>query len=314
MELRHLRYFVAVAQTCHFGQAADQLHVAQPALSQAIRQLEAELGATLFNRTTRQVALTPAGEFLLREARQVLATLEDSVEGVHRIAEGRDGLIRLGMVGTASFSHLPTIARILKRELPGLALEVRADLLTPAQCDAVRDGSLDIALLRPPVSGDHLALRRVATEPLVLALPADHRLVGEPIISVSDLRAEPFVTYSDRDSAVNQATLRACRTAGFAPMRSHEAPSTAVLLSLVAAGLGLAMAPASVRALQLGGVVFHDLHDGGSVDLCLAWRDDSSDPLVERVVSLLAASTELSELSRTFAGTDPAVSTSGGSQ
>src|SRR6476659_9332685 len=144
MELRHLRYFIAVAKTCHFGQAAEQLHVAQPALSYAIRQLEAELGASLFTRTTRQVSLTAAGEFLQAEATRILAGVDDAVRGARRIAAGRSGLVRLGLTGTAAFSHLPRIARVVKRELPGVALEVQADMLTPDQCEGLRTGTLDL--------------------------------------------------------------------------------------------------------------------------------------------------------------------------
>ncbi|MEP9384712.1 LysR substrate-binding domain-containing protein [Nocardioides cheoyonin] len=287
MELRHLRYFAVVAETCHFGQAAERLHIAQPALSQAIRQLEAELDVTLFNRTTRQVSLTPAGEFLRAEVTRVLGAVDDSVRGVRRIAGGRHGLVRLGLTGTAAFSHLPAIARVVKRELPGVALEIHADLLTPAQCERLRAGSLDLAVLRPPAVGEGIALRTVDVEPLVLAVPADHRLAVEPVISMVDLRSEPFVVYGSRDSAVNEAVLRSCRAAGFVPQREHEAPGTAVLLALVAAGLGVSVVPAGVRSLPLEGVVFRDLLDAGNVDLALGWLDGQDNPVVDAVVGVL---------------------------
>lgn len=289
MELRHLRYFAAVAETCHFGQAAQRLHVAQPALSQAIRQLEAELDVTLFNRTTRQVSLTPAGEFLQAEAARVLGAVDDSIRGVRRIAAGQRGLLRLGLTGTAAFSHLPRIARVVKQELPGVALEIQADLLTPAQCEALRTGSLDLGVLRPPAVGEGLSLRTIEVEQLVLAVPADHRLAVEPVISMTDLRNEPFIAYGNRDSAVNEAVLRSCRQAGFVPHREHEAPGTAVLLALVAAGLGVAVVPGSVRALPLEGVVFRDLLDAGSIELALAWRTGAENPVVDAVVAALEA-------------------------
>ncbi|MER7605942.1 LysR substrate-binding domain-containing protein [Nocardioides sp. NPDC127503] len=289
MELRHLRYFAAVAETCHFGQAAAQLHIAQPALSQAIRQLESELDVTLFTRTTRQVSLTPAGEFLRTEAARVLAAVDDSVRGVRRIGAGRHGLVRLGLTGTASFSHLPGIARVVKRELPEVALEIHADLLTPAQCERLQSGALDLGVLRPPATGEGLTLRTLEVEPLALAIPVDHRLAVEPVVALADLRTEPFVAYSARDSAVNEAVLRSCREAGFVPRREHEAPSTAVLLALVAAGLGVAVLPASVRALPLEGVVFRDLLDAGSVELSLAYRTDDDNPVVDSVIEVLEA-------------------------
>ena len=289
MELRHLRYFSAVADTCHFGQAADQLHIAQPALSYAIRQLEAELDVTLFNRTTRQVSLTAAGEYLRIEATRILAGVDDAERGVRRIGTGRSGLLRLGLTGTAAFSHLPRIARIVKRELPGIALEICADMLTPDQSEGLRTGSLDLGLLRPPAVGDGIELRTIDIEPLVLATPADHRLAVEPVVSLADLRTEPFVAYANRDSAVNEAVLRSCREAGFVPHREHTAPGTAVLLALVAAGLGIAVVPASVRALPLDGVIFRDLVDGGSIELALAWRRDADSPIVDAVVDVLSA-------------------------
>jgi DNA-binding transcriptional LysR family regulator len=289
MELRHLRYFAAVAETCHFGRAAQQLHVAQPALSQAVRQLEAELGAALFTRTTRQVRLTPAGEFFLIEAHRVLGGLEDSVRGVRRIATGRLGLVRVGFTGTAAFSHLPGIARTVKRDLPGVALEVHSDLLTPAQCDGLRDGHLDVGVLRPPAQGDGIELRTIEREPLILAVPADHRLAVEPVVSMLDLRAEDFIVYAGKDSTVNEAVLRSCRDAGFSPRADMEAAGTGVLLALVAGGLGIAVVPASARALPLAGVVFRELADAGSVELALAWRREDDSSLVRSVIDTLAA-------------------------
>ena len=296
MELRHLRYFAVVAKTCHFGRAAEQLHVAQPAVSHAIRQLEAELDVTLFNRTTRQVALTAAGEFLQAEAARILAGVDDAVRGVRRIAAGRSGLVRLGLTGTAAFSHLPRIARLVKRELPGVALEIQADLLTPVQCDSLRNGSLDLGVLRPPAVGEDIELRTIDVESLILAVSVDHRLSVEPVVSMADLRNEPFVAYESRDSAVNDAVLRGCRQAGFVPHRGHAAPGTAVLLALVAAGLGVAVVPASVRSLPLGGLVFRDLLDAGSIDLALAWRRGEDNPVVEAVVGVLEAAFQIDSL------------------
>ena len=289
MELRHLRYFAAVAETRHFGRAAESLHLAQPALSQSVRQLEAELGVSLFTRTTRQVQLTPAGEFLQREAQRVLAAVDDSARGVRRIAEGRQGLVRIAFTGTAANTWLPRIARRIKAELPGIALEIHADLLTPTQLDGLDDGHLDLGVLRPPVTRDGITTRTVARERLVVALPADHRLVDEPDLSMTDLRVEPFVMYADSHSAVNDAVVRSCRDAGFTPHREHEAPGTAVLLALVAAGLGVALVPESVEASPLRGVVFRSVPDAATTDLALAWCTDAPSPLVASVLGVLEA-------------------------
>lgn len=300
MELRHLRYFTAVAETCHFGQAAERLLIAQPALSQSIRALESELGATLLNRTTRHVSLTPAGEFFLEESRRILTAVENSMRGVRRLSDGKHGLVRLGTVGTAAISHLPHIVRTLKHELPNIAVDVHGDFLTPDLCAKLRAGDIDLALLRPPVVGDGIATHTVEEEPLILALPEDHHLVDQPALAVGDLRNEDFIGYSGRDSAVNYAILRACRAAGYVPERAHEAPGTAVMLSLVAAGMGIALVPASARAFPLAGVRFRDLAGSGSVGLALAWRAEETRPVVSAVVTALAADQALATLSTSF--------------
>lgn len=287
MEIRHLRYFVAVAETCHFGRAAERLHIAQPALSHAIRQLEAEVDAALFTRTTRQVALTPAGEFLYDEARRTLARLDATVQGLHRIADGRVGMIRLGLTGTTAFSHLPRIVRALKAALPEVAVDVSADMLTPAQCDALRDGTLDLGVLRPPAAGEDVELEVFEREPLILAMPADHPLARTAELALAELRSEPFLLYGNPDSSVNEAVLRACRLAGFMPRREQGAAGTSVLLAMVAAGLGVALVPAGIRALPLAGVVFHDVTDAGTVDLAFAWHAGDDNPLVASVREVL---------------------------
>jgi DNA-binding transcriptional LysR family regulator len=288
VELRHLRYFVAVAETRHFGRAAERLHIAQPALSQSVRQLEAELGATLLARTTRQVSLTPAGAFFYREAVRVLEGLDDSVRGVRRIADGRTGLVRIAFTGTAAFDQLPRIAQVLQQDLPGIALEIHADQLTPTQVEGLNNAQIDLGVLRPPALSDDIEMRTIHTERLALALPTHHRLANEPGLTLSDVAYDGFVVYADARSAVTDATLRACQAAGFAPRREHEAPTTAVLLALVAAGLGVAVVPDSARALPLAGVVFRDLVDAPGIELALAWHRTHPSPLVSTVVEALA--------------------------
>ncbi len=299
MELRHLRYFAAVAETRHFRLAAERLHIAQPALSHSIRQLERELGVTLLARTTRQVSLTPAGELLYRDSLRVLDSIEDSVRGVRRMVDGRQGLIRVGFTGTAAYSQLPNIARVLNEQLPEVALEIHADLLTPAQVESLTSARLDLGVLRPPVEGEDLTMRTITSESLVLAMPADHRLVEETAVVMADLRTEDWVLYTDSHSAMNDAMTRACRAAGFAPRHRHTAPSTGVLLALVSAGLGVTLVPESVRNAPPAGVVFRNLPDADSIDLALAWRRDDDSPLVAHVLKTLESSGLFDESSET---------------
>lgn len=300
MELRHLRYFAAVAETCHFGQAAAMLHVAQPALSYAIRQLESELDVTLFARTTRQVSLTPAGEYLQGEAKRILLDVDDAVDGVRRIAAGRSGLVRLGLTGIAAFSHLPRIARAVRQALPDVELQISSDMLTPVQCAALQAGEIDLGVLRPPSIGEGIELHTIDVEPMVLVVSTDHRLAAQPAVATADLRNEPFVMYNSRDSAVNDATIRACRRAGFIPQRAHEAPGTPVLLALVAAGLGVAVLPASVRSLPLAGLVIRDLPDAGTTEFALAWNSGHRNPVVESVARVISGAFDLSAFLPSF--------------
>lgn len=287
MELRHLRYFAAVAETRHFGRAAEGLHMAQPPLSQAIRQLDGELGTALLTRTTRQVSLTRAGEALRDDAHRILDQVESSVDRVRRIGAGRSGVLRVAFTGTGVYRELPVIARTLKRELPDVDLEVHSDLLSPDQERALVEGRVDLAVLRPPVRAETLTSRTIATEPLVLVVSADHTLAEEPAVDVADLRAEDFVMYAAAGSVVNEAVLRSCATAGFVPHRAYEAEGTAVQLALVAAGLGVALVPRSAERGALDGLVVKAVTGAEDVGLALAWRRDDDSSLLGNVLDLL---------------------------
>ena len=289
MELRHLRYFLAVAETRHFGRAAQRLNMAQPPLSQAIRQLEAELGVKLFTRTTRQVKLTTAGAVFYDDTQRILQSIEDATRRARRFAEGCHGLLRLGLTGLASYQQLPRIAQVIKQELPGVELEIHTDMLTPAQERALLQSSIDIGVLRPPTRGEGIVHRTVDREPLVLVLPSNHRLAGESTVSVAELRNESFIMYETASrSVVNDAVVRSCLSAGFYPNCVHEVGESSIQLALVAAGLGVALAPASVQALPLEGVVFVSVPDAESVELALAWRADDTSPLLHNVLTALA--------------------------
>lgn len=290
MELRHLRYFAAVAETRHFGRAAKRLNMAQPPLSQAIRQLEAELGAELFTRTTRQVQLTPAGAAFYDDTLRILKSIEDAARRVKRLADGCHGVLRLGLTGSASYRQLPRLAHIVQRDLPGVELEIHPDMLTPAQEKALLGNSIDVGMLRPPTREDGIVHRTIAREPLVLVLPANHPLAGQPEVGMAQLRSEKFIMYSAAlRSVVNDAVVRSCLAAGFYPHCAHEIGDASIQVALVSAGLGVALAPASVRAIPLEGVVFAEVPDAESVELALAWRADDESALLRNLLTALAA-------------------------
>ncbi len=289
MEIRQLQYFVAVAQTRHFGRAAERLHMAQSPLSQAIRQLEAQLGATLFDRTTRRVELTPAGEALLLDAERILGSIEAAQTRVRLVGAGRTGLLRVGATGLAAYRQLPQLARIATRELPGLELRFEPDLLTPAQEQALEEDRIDLAVLRPPLRRAGLASRLVARERLVVAVPQSHRLAGDEPVRLAELRDEDFVVYGVPDSVVDGAVTQACLSAGFLPRRVHAAAQTSILLTLVAAGLGVAVLPEAALALRVQGVQLIPVADEVSIDLAIAWRREDPSPALARLLRALEA-------------------------
>jgi DNA-binding transcriptional LysR family regulator len=289
VELRQLRYFVTVAQTRHFGEAAQLLHMAQSPLSQAIRQLESQLGAMVFTRTTRRVELTPAGETLLRDALRILDAVEAAQTRVRLVESGNTGLLRVGATGLAAFRQLPRLARVAAREMPGLVLRFQPDLLTPAQELALEEDRIDLAVLRPPLRRTGLSARLVARERLTLVVPESHRLDGDEPVALSELRDEDFVVYSTPDSVVATVVTQACLAAGFLPRRAQEVAETSIMLTLVAAGLGVALLPESVLALRVEGVRYVPVADDVHIDLALAWRSDDRSPALSRLIEALEA-------------------------
>lgn len=287
MELRHLRYYVAVAEECHFGRAAERLHIAQPPLSQQIKALESELGVRLLNRSTRKVELTPAGERFLDRARGILASLDAAGVEAARIASGEVGRLAVGFTGTATYELLPTLARVLHEDMPGIELDLKGEMLTPRQVTALGDGTIDVGFLRPPVNDPGLEVRVLRREPLIAALPESHPLADRPSVRLADLKAETFISYpSHRRSVVHDAVFAACRRAGFQPTEVQEVAETSTLVAFVAAGLGVALVPASVQHLHITGATFKPLAGTtGEVELAVAWRKGDDSPVLARVLS-----------------------------
>ncbi|TWS26172.1 LysR family transcriptional regulator [Tsukamurella sputi] len=290
MNLRQLQYFVAVAEERHFGRAARRLHMAQPPLSHQIRQLESDLGVELLHRTTRRVDLTDAGRAYLDRARGILAAVDDASEHARRVAAGATGHVTIGCVGTATYSLLPPLARRLAEELPGIDFAFRGEMLVPDQVEALRGGEIDIALLRPPVADPSLTVRVVRREPWVVALPAEHPLAQRERLRVSDLAGEAFIVHSaGRRSAMYDRVMALLREGGVAPAIRHEVGETSTLGTLVAAGLGIALAPKPITALRLDGIMYVPLAGAGSgVELAVAHLADRTDRHLERVTDLIA--------------------------
>lgn len=215
MELRHLRYYIAVAEECHFGRAAERLHIAQPPLSQQIKQLEAELGVKLLERSTRKVELTDAGLAYLQRAREVVSAVDAAGDEAVRIADGEVGRLAIGFTGSATYDLLPTMARRLRASMPGIELDLRGEMLTPEQTTALREGVIDLGILRPPVNDPELDLEVLRHEAMTAVVPTDHRLAQQDAVHLSDLADEPFISYpSHLRSVVMQVVVDSCQQAG----------------------------------------------------------------------------------------------------
>lgn len=293
MELRHLRYFVAVAEERHFGRAAERLHIAQSPLSQQIRALESELGGPLFRRTTRRVELTPAGDVLLARSQALLAAANAAAEDTVRAMHGELGRLSIGFTGSTTYALLPPVAAGLREALPNVKLELHGEMMTPAQVSGLLDGSLDLGILRPPVRSARLEVQVIRSEPLIAILPAKHRLASRQKVRVADLAEEPFVRFAAHQrSVVDELVQQTCAHAGFAPRLALEVTETATLVSFVAAGLGVALSPESVSGIRVNGAVYRPLRGTPPrIEIALAWRADDESPVLSRALRVVRACT-----------------------
>jgi DNA-binding transcriptional LysR family regulator len=288
MELRDLRSFVAVAQHRNFSRAAGQLHVSQPALSEQIRKLEDELGAALFERTSRGAVLTDAGEAFLPQARSVLAQADVAAESVRMVANGVAGTLTLGFIDSAAPGILPPLIRRFTARYPNVKLRLR-ELGTRLQLEAVQAGEIDVGIVRGPVWNSALAGRLIAAESLLVALPAGHRLAGEAAVRLTDLREEGFITYpADRGAGLYEETLRLCHEAGFDPRIVQEANEIATICALVDAGLGVAIVPESVGAIAPAGIVYRPTDPRAELERWAVWRDHAPLGVVHAFVTSLS--------------------------
>jgi DNA-binding transcriptional LysR family regulator len=284
MELRHLRYFVAVAEELHFSRAAARVHVAQPALSRQIRALEEEMGLRLFERDRRRVALTAAGAAFFEEARSVLGDVDRAVETARRAARGEHGALRIGYVPAGVFTGLPDLVRAFRRRLPGV--DVRLQEMNPAmQVEALLADRVDVGFVRGPVHEPALAAKTVLEEPLVAALPAGHRLGGHTRLGLAMLAGEPFVLQArSRGPGSHDQILAICRSAGFSPRVVQEGSNIDVL-SLVASGAGVAIVPTSLRVIRRAGVIFRPLRERPVTQLNMVWRKTATSPVLREFLA-----------------------------
>ena len=272
MELRHLRYFVAVAEELNFTRAAARLHIGQPPLSMQIRDLEGEMGVRLFERTQRRVALTPAGQCLLEHAYRILGGVREAVEAAQRAARGELGELRVGFTSSLPFTDLlPDALHDYRRRFPAVRLQL-SEMFTPEQFGALARGELDVGFVR--LQGgrapDGIALREIARNPLRLVVNASHRLARAAAVSFAELRDEDFIGFPADVGTDLPAVLRGlCRQAGFEPRIVQTAREATTQIGLVGAGLGVAVLPAPLETVRMARVRYLPINDA-EAQFCLA--------------------------------------------
>lgn len=290
IETRLLQQFVAVAEELHFNRAAERLHMAQPPLSQAIRKLESAVGAPLFVRTNRSVALTSAGAAFLVTARSTLRALEEGVAQTRRVAEGIEGHLTLTFINIAPYAPLLRALRGFRHASPGISFTM-VEATTQEQVIALEQGRADIGFMRTPgTSVPHLRLATVSSEPIVVALPAGHRLEAAPTISLELLKDDAFVA-SPRTlgKGFHDQLLSLCHAAGFVPDIVQHGRQMQTLIALVAAGFGVALLPASLATNARTDVVFRPLQVDASdalsrLDLFMAWNETRASAIRDRLI------------------------------
>lgn len=289
MELRHLRYFVTVADELHFTRAAKRLGMEQPPLSQQIRALEAEIGTPLFERKARAVTLTDAGRGFLDDARAILAHVQRATDHARRVARGDLGRIGVGMINSAPFHpFVPRVLREYGQQYPEVALSLDENA-TPVLAAAVLADQLDVAFVRP-LLGDEpdLVSEALFDEEVLIALPQAHRLAAEATLNIGQLKGEAFVLFSRPVGAgLYDDILAACRRAGFSPRIGQEASQVTSIVNLVAAGLGVSLVPASMQQIHSDGVAYRRIvGDAPKARMSLVYRRDDESATVRNMVAL----------------------------
>lgn len=288
MELRHLRYFVTLAEELHFGRAAERLHIAQPPLSQQIRQLEGELGFELFYRTKRKVQLTEAGQVFLDEVQQIMRQLQQAIQVGRQTSRGEIGQLVVGFVSSAAYNILPTILRTFRSCVPGVSIELH-ELTTDQQLEWLREGRMDVGLLRPAVEENRFSCETIFQESLIVALPEGHLLGSQSNVCLTSLANEPFILFPRiLAPGLYDLIISLCQQAGFSPKVAQEAIQMQTIVSLVAAEMGVAIVPASLQNLQRIGVVYKTVQEPTpKVSIAMIWRKNETSPTVLRLVEIV---------------------------
>ncbi|HEU4850379.1 MAG TPA: LysR substrate-binding domain-containing protein [Terrimesophilobacter sp.] len=289
MDVQQLRCFVAVSRHLHFTKAAAELNIAQPHLSREIQRLERELEVTLFRRSTREVQLTEAGHAFLDRVENVFHEMEQAAAVARSVHTGQEGRIVVAFAGSTTYSWLPYLIRAYRARYPRVEVEILSEVLTGTQIELLDSGRIDLGLNRPPIDNAGIDTMVLDNEPLMVAVPSAHDLaVSGAKVPIRSLRSERFITYLNTVSTTQQAALKTCLDAGFVPNTVQAVGDTHSLISLVAAGMGIALVPRSAQYFSVAGVSFLPLtQESTRIQLLLTWRKSTVRPVVRNFVELV---------------------------
>jgi DNA-binding transcriptional LysR family regulator len=284
MELRHLRYFLAVAEELHFGRAAARVHIAQPPLSKQIQQLEKELGIQLFKRTRRSVELTDAGKIFQSEAYNALACLEKGILKARLASRGEAGWLSIGFIGSSTYEVLPSLLREFRRKYPEVEL-VLQEIQSSEQNQALRERRIHVSFARFPKPEQGLIFETVYKERLIAALPTSHYLNRKKSVKLSDLANEPFILFPHQPSAHADNTIQVFANANLSPQIVQTVEEMHTALGLVAAGIGVTLVPSSMQKTQREKIVYLNLAKPEPVlEMKMGYRDGETSPVLSRFI------------------------------
>lgn len=288
---RHITQFIVVAEELHFGRAAQRLNISQPPLSQAIMRLEEALGVQLFERSKRAVTLTDAGRVFLEEAHHLVDRETEAIARTRKASAGVTGTFALGFVGSVSYELLPELLTKYRKHYPEVAFDLR-ELTSAEQMQELQARRIDAAIVRLPLSNVHdLEMCIIKRERMIAVLPINHPLASMESIPLAMLAGESFIMFPpNRVFSLPAKTLMACDAAGFSPRVALEAWQMPTMVSLVAAGMGIAILPSQIKNIPLRGVIYRELSDKSEhleLEIALAWRRDSRSILRDKFIEVV---------------------------
>jgi DNA-binding transcriptional LysR family regulator len=288
IELRHLRYFVAVAQELNFGRAAKRLKITQPSLSRQIQKLERELAVKLFERLPSKIQLTQAGELFLIEVQPILAKVQQGIQIAQRASRGEIGHLKIGFQGSAVYDLIPNSIRAFRESFPHVDVMIQL-MGTKDQISAIANNQLDLGFVVPPINHSNIKVETIFQEPIVVVLPENHLLANKTEITIADLEDEPLILASrDRGCGLFEEIFNLYYQAGLRPNVIYAAREMQVMLGFVAAGMGISLLPAYVQNLQRLGVVYRSLKPHAPiVELAIAYQNNNHRSTVQAFLEIV---------------------------